>query len=160
MSYVKPPIPPDVMVALNKTNIRQFPRWYPTIGMLRAYEQELRRFTYLDAQDAASTYQYAQALSGGLESGAQRDYGKSVPPLAESKVLYWQEQKCRCKSDGSDKKGGVCKPGNGCTPFYIILQESWQRAWAASNPIRVLFMDETHHVVQVHDIAWSIYRGV
>ncbi len=150
VSYKKPPIPREVLCQLDLTKIQQYPRWYPTIGMLRAYEQELRCFTHLDPSDAASTYQYARILSGGLQSGQQRDYTKPIED--DISVLFWQEQKCNCNIKGSKLKG-VCKPnsGNNCTPFYIILMEHWQRQWVADHAhcIRVLFLDETHGVCDV-----------
>ncbi len=161
-SYNKPPIPADILSLLNPTNVREYPRWYPTIGMLRAYEQDERSLAYMHPQDAQSTYQYASILSGGLESGQQRDYRQPVPD--DVKVLFWQKQVCHCKhatsssgahddststAEASSSAKGVCKPGYGCTPFYIILQEKWQRDWADTNPIRVLFMDETHHLNEV-----------
>ena len=152
VSYRPPPIPEQIRLTFDRATWQQYPRWYPTIPILRCLEQLARQSAQLSPDDAVSVYMYCKKLSGGLQSGQKRDYDKPIP--AGVSVLFYQEQSCKChtmqSSSCSTKEKNVCHGSNRCVPFILIVQEDWQRKFASDfrAALRILFMDETHQVNQ------------
>lgn len=97
-------------------------------------------------------YKSCKQLSGGLESGQLRNYDESIP--SGVCVLFYQKQVCKCDatqtSSCSTKEKNVCHGSPSCLPFFVIVQEDWQRKFASDfrNVMRILFMDETNQVNQ------------
>ena len=152
MSYHPPPIPESIRLSFVRTDWQKFPRWYPTIPILRSLEQMTRAALQLSPDDAESVYRHCKALSGGLEPGQVRNYDDGVP--AGVCVLFYQKQVCMChktqQSSSSTKEKNVCHSSPGCVSFMVIVQEDWQRKFAFDFRLllRILFMDETHQVNQ------------
>lgn len=152
MSYQPPPIPESIRVTFHRATWQQFPRWYPTLPILRALEQMARQSEQLSPDDAESVYKNCFKLSGGLESGQMRNYDESIPSGVS--VLFYQKQSCKCdttqSSSCSTKEKNVCHGSPACLSFFLIVQEDWQRKFASDfrMVLRILFMDETHQVNQ------------
>ena len=152
MSYRPPPIPESVRLTFDLATWQQYPRWYPTIPILRSLEQLARQSVQLSSDDAESVYTYCKKLSGGLESGQMRNYDTPIP--AAVCVLFYQKQSCKChttqSSSCSTKEKNVCHGSAGCIPFLLIVEEDWQRKFASDfrAALRILFMDETHQINQ------------
>ena len=123
ISYVSPPIPEEIRTCFNPQSFQQYPRWYPTIAILRTHEQQTRQSAQLSPDDAESVYQYCKKLSGELESGEIRTYEKGIP--AKTSVLFYQKQTCKCnanKVSGSTQGKKVCHGSPTCEPFILIVQ--------------------------------------
>ena len=152
MSYRPPPIPDSIRLTFKPESWHQFPRWYPTLHILRSIEQQTRSSVQLSDDDAESVYKHCKRLSGGLESGQMRNYADGI---SESVcILFYQKQVCKChatqSSSCSTKEKKVCYASRECVPFIVIVQEGWQRKFAFESRLlmRILFMDETHGVNQ------------
>ena len=132
MSFCAPPVPESIRLTFDRRNWRQFPRWYPTIGILRCLEQMIRHSDQLSPDDAQSVYAHCKLLSGGLESGEVRNYDEKIQPHVC--VLFYQKQVCKCStaqsSTSSTKEKNVCSGSPGCVSFMVIIQEEWQRTFA------------------------------
>ena len=124
ISYVSPPIPEEIRTSFNPQSFRQYPRWYPTIAILRTHEQQSRQSAQLSPDDAESVYRYCKILSG-LESGEIRTYTyeKGIP--TGTSVLFYQKQTCKCnatKVSSSTQGKKVCHGSPTCEPFILIVQ--------------------------------------
>ena len=151
MSYLPPPIPESIRASFDRATWHQYPRWFPTIAILRCFEQMAHNSERLSPDDAESVYKSCKILSGNLESGERRDYGKPIKDGVS--VLFYQQQVCKChatqsSSTSTTKAKDVCHGGPDCVPFIVIVQEKWQRKFASDFVLRIIFMDETHGVNQ------------
>ena len=64
-------------------------------------------------------YEQLKVLSGGLDSGQQRDTVIKVG--ARIDVVFWQKQLCKCALQSAITGGAVCARTGGCQDFLCVF---------------------------------------